>query len=139
MDHDKTFADTTARRIQEHGLADYAQVIFAPLITHTHEDLTFLWYDLSRVEIPQIDFLLIDGPPGHFQPLSRYGALPLLQGSLSSQSAILLDDTNRVDEQILISRWLNEFPLEQTILKAEKGAVLLTFKPLSQPETEHEK
>jgi len=139
LDHDQAFAQTTARHIREHGLEDYAQVIFAPLVPHTDEGQEFLWYDLSHIKMPQIDLLLIDGPPGHLQTRSRYGALPLLKQHLHGKSLLLLDDTQRTDEQEIITRWMNQFPLERQDLKAEKGAVLLSFKPLAQPQTKHQK
>lgn len=133
LEHDEAFAKQTVEQIRLHGLEDYAQVLFAPLVSHTVGGQSFVWYDLTSVPRPlQVDLLLVDGPPSHLQPQSRYPALPLLQPFLQPQSRILMDDTNRQDEQDISKRWEEEFGLVSQMLLAEKGAVLLSPKSISE-------
>lgn len=134
LEHDESFARQTTQHLQAHGLQDYGQVVHAPLVPHTLGDVSFVWYDLTMTQLPeQIDLLLVDGPPGTLQKQSRYPALPLLQSHLHPKSWILMDDANRQDEQEICKRWEKEFGLTSQTLPAEKGAVLLIFKPTPQP------
>ena len=45
-----------------------------------------------------------------------------------------MDDANRQDEQEISKRWEEEFGLTSQTLPAEKGALLLSFKPSLQPQ-----
>jgi hypothetical protein len=56
----------------------------------------------------KIDLLLIDGPPGFIQPLSRYPAIPTLYNNLDEHCTVILDDAARKDEQIIAKKWANE-------------------------------
>lgn len=139
LEHDEAFAQQTRQQICSHGLEDYAQVLITPLTNYLIVETSFRWYDITSVDLHQpIDLLLVDGPPGTLQKQSRYPALPLLMSHLHPKSWILMDDANRQDEQEICKRWEEEFELTSQTLSAEKGALLLTFKPAPQPQAQHE-
>jgi hypothetical protein len=57
-----------------------------------------------------IDMLVMDGPPAATAPLARYPALPVLGNQLSPGSIVLLDDTYREEERLIVARWKKEYP-----------------------------
>jgi hypothetical protein len=42
----------------------------------------------------------------------RYGLLPIAKDLLSENAVILLDDAERLDEQLLIERWKRNFGIQ---------------------------
>ena len=76
-----------------------------------------------------IDLLVVDGPPGNIQSLSRYPALPLLYRHLSDRSIVILDDGHRDDEKKIVALWEKEFSnLSPEFLDLEKGAYIIRMK-----------
>jgi hypothetical protein len=72
---------------------------------------TFEWYDMDGIEIPTIGLCICDAPPA--QTLGgRRGFFNLLQGKLKANSIILVDDTIREDEQLMIEEWKKMMPME---------------------------
>jgi hypothetical protein len=69
----------------------------------------FAWYDLPALP-SSIGFVSCDGPPGDTKG-GRYGLLPLLFEKLAPGCAIILDDTDRLEEQGIAQRWESEFGL----------------------------
>ena len=68
--------------------------------------------------------------PGLTGNLARYPALPVLADRLAEGAYILLDDTERDDEQEILNRWIHEFSVKIiSTPKLEKGAVLLQWNP----------
>ncbi len=128
VDHEESYTEISKNNVLNHSLQNVVQVIYAPLKNITIYDKTWLWYDpgfLTNLEKP-IDLLIVDGPPGDLQKLSRYPALPLLIDSLSDDALVLLDDSNREDEQEIVKLWKQSFPfskVEQIV--TEKGACVL--------------
>lgn len=111
--------------LAKHGLADWATVVVAPLVIRNSETP---WYEESAIpqQLPAVDLLIVDGPPGFSAPLARYPALPRLQSHLSDRCTVLVDDADRPDEVEMVKRWKQEFPkFEQTHLPFEKGLVML--------------
>jgi predicted O-methyltransferase YrrM len=133
LDDSEKFAEISRETIQQHGLSAYASVIHAPLKVYSIKDENWQWYEIP--EIPQIDLLLVDGPPqfGKDTPMLRYPALPLLADCLAPNALILMDDADREDEQQVAERWLAEFPLEllryheKAYADTEKGTKLFRF------------
>ena len=73
--------------------------------------------------------LVIDGPPGQIQKISRYPALPVLHKYLADEVVILMDDAARADEKTIVDMWTHEFPeFEHEYRSAEKGASILRRK-----------
>ncbi len=127
LEHDQRYTQVSQSHVQNHGLQDIATVIHAPLIPIQLDGQSWHWYDLTVVPpLPRsIDLLVIDGPPGDLQRLSRYPALPLLFQFLSEQAVVIIDDGARADEQEIVSRWQQEFGLEVDRIANEKGAFVL--------------
>lgn len=128
LEHEKEFAQKTSDAIRDHGLDNFAEVIFAPLIKQKYGDQEYLWYDKQKLpQVDKIDMLFVDGPPGHIQKLSRYPVLLALIKKIEKNCIILMDDTDRPDEKEIIKRWKKEFSLCAKNIRAEKGGVVLSF------------
>ncbi len=127
LEHDQKFAHVTQNNLSLHGLDDIATVIHAPLVEFEINNSKWLWYDLTKVEIPSaIDMLIVDGPPGATQKLARYPALPLMQEKLQSDALIVLDDAARADERKIVEQWMEEFKMSRSeYLELEKGAYFI--------------
>ena len=127
LDHDKEFLKKTEDEIRIHQIENHAKVFFAELIPYKYEGETFVWYDLSNLPLNiRIDMLIIDGPPGYIQPLSRYLALPLLWDRLSENAVVIVDDSKRKDEEECINRWIKKYDLSKTYIDTETGTTILT-------------
>jgi hypothetical protein len=129
LDHDLEYARKTRERIVEHGLEGIVDVRHAPLEKQSIGNSSWQWYDQEVFsDITEIDMLIIDGPPLKIQKLARYPALPLLRERLSGNARIILDDTGREDEQLLLERWLEEFSgFSKSDIETEKGAAVLSM------------
>jgi len=108
IEHQSVFAEKTRAMLRDHGLADWAEVRFAPLTEVATPRGTFPWYDVDPDTLGEIDLLLVDGPPAATGPEARYPALPILSGRLSAGAHILVDDARREGEKTAIARWLEE-------------------------------
>ena len=127
LDHDEKYCEQSRNNIKDHGLDGFAEIIHAPLTKVQLDEEHWDWYDTAHFDPDStIDMLVIDGPPGQIQDISRYPALPLLHEYLSEDAAVLLDDAARADEKIIVERWCREFPeLAHEFIPAEKGAAVL--------------
>ena len=127
LEHDAKYASINQSLILSHGLENIATVVHAPLIESVINDQKWLWYNTDCLKINQsIDLLVVDGPPGDIQKLSRYPALPLLYSQLSNRSTIILDDGSREDEKKIVARWKKEFnSISSEFLRLEKGAYII--------------
>jgi predicted O-methyltransferase YrrM len=127
LEHEQKFAQATQNNLSLHGLDDIATVIYAPLVEVEINNAKWLWYDLTKVEIPDaIDMLIVDGPPGTTQKLARYPALPLLHQKLSTDAIIILDDGARSDEEKIVKQWMEELKMSNSkYISLEKGAYLI--------------
>jgi predicted O-methyltransferase YrrM len=127
FDHDEKYCVQSRERIREHGLGDIAEIVHVPLREVQLNQQSWDWYDATRIDPGvKIDLLVVDGPPGQIQDISRYPALPLLRKYLSDDAVILLDDAGRPDEKIILDMWAREFPdFLHECIPAEKGAAVL--------------
>ena len=127
LEHDAKFAAINQSLISFHGLEDIATIVHAPLKGFESNDHKWLWYNTDRLTIDQpIDLLVVDGPPGNIQKLSRYPALPLLYRHLNNRSTIILDDGHREDEKTIVRLWEKEFShISSEFLDLEKGAYVI--------------
>lgn len=129
------FAVQARADVQRLGLEDVATVIHAPLTRVNVNRQMWQWYDPQPfAHVTDIDFLMVDGPAQHNNPqrMTRYPALPLIASRLTDNALIVMDDTNRDDEQSIVRRWLTEFDSIQTVVEHsefEKGAVVLQHSP----------
>lgn len=127
LEHDAQYVRQTEALLEAHGVADFADVRFAPLQTYHLRDHDWSWYAKDAWhDLDQLDLLFVDGPPGVTGPHARYPALPLLADRLARDAVVVLDDLVRTDEQELVARWLAEYPwLTETRLNVEKVASVL--------------
>ncbi|WP_163324802.1 glycosyltransferase [Draconibacterium mangrovi] len=128
VEHDKQFHEATLADLKEHGLEKYVTLVHTPLKSVYIDGEEWLWYDTDIIEtkINEIDILLVDGPPGQLQKNSRYPAIPLLKKYFNNSTRIILDDSNRSDEQEIINKWLVESPnLKLNQLETTKGMAVL--------------
>lgn len=127
LEHDPEYASICVRNIQRHELENYASVAHAPLKEVTLKGQRWLWYGSEVLEgITSVDLVIVDGPPSNVQKLARYPALPMLFDILTDGAVIVLDDSNRKDEQLIVDRWLQEYPLlTRETIHTEKGTIIL--------------
>lgn len=127
LEHDAGWSASSRALIAEHGLGPIAEVVHAPLTPLDLGEKQWLWYDTQVIEpLDSIDLLVVDGPPGHIQPLARYPALPVMYERLRSGGVILFDDTDRKDEQEILRLWRQEFEsFSFEDRRTEKGAVIM--------------
>jgi predicted O-methyltransferase YrrM len=116
-------AERTRAELDRLGLSGLASVIDAPLRPTFVGAQEFNWYDLDGLDIERIDMLVVDGPPGFLQPLSRLPALPRLANRLVAGATVFLDDAARPDERIIATRWVEAFPgLQHRYFDLARGA-----------------
>lgn len=121
LEHLPEFAQRTQAMLLSNRLEAHAQVRLAPLEPHEAGD----WYaNAAWADLDQIGMLIVDGPPGHTGPLAREPALWLLRHRFSPGAVIVLDDTNRPEEQTILRRWEALVPgLKFTTLPHSTGAI----------------
>ena len=108
IEHDRTHAKHTTTLLEQAGLTERVQLVFAPLADLTLGGRSFQWYDLGALlmRLPEkIDLLFVDGPPGKVQSLSRYPALPIFARHLSPRALVIVDDGAREDEIEMVELW----------------------------------
>jgi predicted O-methyltransferase YrrM len=114
LDHEAGWADQTRRHIQASGLADFVEVLDAPLAMQTFNGREFNWYQIPEQvrKIENIDLIVIDGPPQSLAPggTPRYPALPAFIAQLSPKAMLYIDDAKRPQEREMIAMWLRDSP-----------------------------
>lgn len=126
VDHESKYLGLTRDIAVLNDVASGIEFHHCPLIRY--ESLNKLWYGglAENLAGRKIDLLIIDGPPGPLQPMSRYPALPLLIEHLAEHCTIVLDDAIRDEEQEIARRWINENPgFELTISLDGHGLAIL--------------
>lgn len=109
LEHQPQFAEQTRRVLQRHGLDEWATVVDAPLADFDIDGKVYPWYDIDPVTLGRIDMLFIDGPPAATGEDARFPALPRLQGVLAPGATIVMDDTQRTDEQEIVRAWRHRY------------------------------
>jgi predicted O-methyltransferase YrrM len=128
LESSAAYAEETRRHLRRHGVQGIATVVDAPLVDQvlaTGEKR--LWYDLAGLpELDKIDVLFVDGPLGATSRLARYPAYPAFRTRLSDGALIVLDDTDRPQEQEILERWRSE-ATDAAPLVVERTNVRSTF------------
>ncbi len=88
----------------------HANLCHAPLTNYGGFD----WYTLPEYFPRQFALVICDGPPAATTRGGRYGLLPVLAAGLPG-STVLMDDTDRQDEQLILQRWSKEFPIRVVV------------------------
>lgn len=127
LEHEERFGEAVLAQLREHGLEEQATVRISPLRPVEVGGESFTWYDVNSLrDIERCDLVFVDGPPGEIAPLARYPALPVLADRMPPGACIMLDDAARPDEQLVLDRWAQEFPVfHREDLAYEKGAARL--------------
>ena len=128
LDHDARYADKTRALLAQHGLADRATVIHAPLEEVAVRGEPVLWYRSAALEgIDAIDLVVDDGPPKYVGANARYASLPVLAPKLRPGAPFVLDYVGD-EEKAMIPRWCRELGFEAEWLTTHKGNVVLRRK-----------
>ncbi|WP_228243158.1 class I SAM-dependent methyltransferase [Porphyrobacter sp. GA68] len=104
FDQHRPFLAEMERWLAEHGLA--ANFHHAPLVRQ--DGWPGEWYQLPSMP-PQIDLLVVDGPPWTVHPLVR-GAAERLFDRLTPGGAVMLDDAARPGERWITRQWRRRWP-----------------------------
>jgi hypothetical protein len=126
LEHDEYDFNRTTMQLKNHSLEEVVSLSLCPLKNYVLDGKEWQWYDMANLPLDEIDMLIVDGPPGFIQPLSRYPALPLLDQHMNSHSLILCDDADRDDEKEVLTLWRKQFSqyhFEE--VNCEKGGVIL--------------
>lgn len=126
LDHLAQYGEQTRRSIERHELGDYAEVRHAPLVDVELEGETWPWYDLEAVgDVPEIDMVVVDGPPHKTRSRARYPAVPLLADRLSDDAVVVLDDAYRDDEAAIANAWAEQLSAALTLESSPYGTAIL--------------
>jgi hypothetical protein len=129
LEQGESWHGVTKGYLEQHGLASYANVVYAPLKRLDEPVLgQFHWYDPACLaQYHDIDLLIVDGPTAWDNPEARYPAVPFLWEQLSNHAVIFVDDTKRRGEGRIIERWLAQYPgqLHIETRDTSKGLALL--------------
>lgn len=92
------------------------------------EDQERLWYPVSLLEgVENIDFVLVDGPPGDTCQFARFPALPAIAERLSPGATVWLDDAARGEEKLICERWAEMLACTFKSIPMEKGLGVFIF------------
>jgi predicted O-methyltransferase YrrM len=112
IEHDPEWASIVRDLLAFEQLNAHVTILDAPL---TQENHSAYWYDRAALEEimvgPEIDLLIVDGPPASSGREARYPAVPVFFPKLSADATIVLDDVNRADERRTLRRWEAEWGL----------------------------
>ncbi|MFB9777735.1 class I SAM-dependent methyltransferase [Brevibacterium otitidis] len=131
VDHISHFADQTAALAAEAGASDYVDIHCAELKPWSatavpdcldSSQLPTDYYDLSGISLGTLDVVVVDGPPGASGVLSRYPALPAVADHLAEGALILVDDTIRAEERLMIQAWKEALRGVGTLTETVHGA-----------------
>ena len=132
LEHDAEFAEQTRALLREHGVAELATVVTAPLARRQLEGREYRWYeDAYQTQLTEpAGVLLVDGPPGGSAPRARYPAFPLLRRFLAEDWAILMDDGDRPDERWIAHAWADQSGASLQYVGGGRGGWVLRAKRL---------
>jgi hypothetical protein len=115
VEHSPGWAGWVRRALERDGLEELATVIEAPLRPHPLSLSDAPWYDpdaLGALPAEGIELLVVDGPPGYGEGMSRsrHPALPALEGRLAPGALVVLDDAEREGEREILDVWERDLP-----------------------------
>jgi predicted O-methyltransferase YrrM len=112
LEHDPAYAQQTAEQLQAAGLAEWVDIIVAPLTEQPFGSASVEWYEPSAVAKrlpPHIDLLIVDGPPSTSE-WARWPAIEILHDRLVTGAVTLLDDGRQRRERRAAFRWQSDHP-----------------------------
>jgi predicted O-methyltransferase YrrM len=108
LDTSAEWAAVTRRALERNGVDALVDLRVADLVPVSTIEGEQPWYAPSGwSDLHDIDLLFVDGPPGATAPLARFPAVELIGPRLAAGAIVVLDDTDRADEQEIVQRWLN--------------------------------
>ena len=120
LDQHADFIEATAKWLAGHDLQPALR--HAPIVEDP-SDWSHNWYDLPSLP-PEIDLLVIDGPPWTLNPFVR-GRAEVLFDRIAPGGMILLDDAARPGERVVAQRWRRDWPdFRFTLLPGAKGTLV---------------
>ncbi len=120
LDQHADFVEATAQWLAGHNL--HPVVRHAPLAEDPSHWASH-WYDLPSLP-PEIDLLVIDGPPWTVNPFVR-GRPEVLYDRNVPGGMVLLDDAARPGERVVAQRWRRDWPnFRFTLLPGAKGTLV---------------
>lgn len=127
LEHLPAYAEESRRLLEDHGLAEQADVILAPLEEWTIQGRQQPWYGVNRDRFAQrsIDMMVVDGPPETTGPMARFPAVVALKPFLSEKCVIVLDDGDRPDEKKTAQQWAEMLDAEIEYAGGPKGTYIL--------------
>lgn len=132
LEHDIHYANITKENMVINELEIKSVVKHCPLIEYNNLEQKWKWYDINELNFTnKIDILIVDGPPRVTQELARYPAIPILHEYFADRFSILLDDSKRDDEAIIIQKWIlfletNNYKVRiENFKNYEKGMTIL--------------
>ena len=128
VEHLKSEYENTNDEIKIHKLEEVCVCNFSPLSEIQINDKKYNWYSIDYDKIEKkIDLMIVDGPPTHSSKEgSRFPALPLLKKYLSDDFEILVDDSKRKDEKMILDQWSKLYPeLKFDHINLERGLSII--------------
>jgi predicted O-methyltransferase YrrM len=103
LESDAVYFQATKRMLVERGLDGWVDLRMAALRVYPLRNRDFLWYE--NLGLPEgIDFVLVDGPPGHVSS-GRIAAMTALWPMLAPDFELWLDDAQRSRESNALRQW----------------------------------
>lgn len=128
FDHEELYATKTRAMLAAYGLTEFATVHYAPLENLQVADREHLWYATGQMpQHPDVDMLIVDGPPRKTQKLARFPAFPVLKSALTDRAVLLLDDAARKDEREIAKQWRSMGALEPAQFQHDENMLVMRF------------
>lgn len=109
VDEDKYWQDSLKISNPLVCLLNYPLVSKSPYSWNQNE----IWYDVSEDHFlgeKIFDMVIVDAPKGSLCKYSRYGFIPFTLGRLSENAIVYIDDSQRLDESIIVQLTVDCFP-----------------------------
>jgi predicted O-methyltransferase YrrM len=116
LEHAPSHAAATEQQLRRYGLNGYGDV----RISHMVDTPAGPWYSAPMPD--QIDFALVDGPPG---TIGRIAALPHLWARLRGDWRVWVDDSARDGERTAVDVWAAQYPITCDDVDLPKGLTVV--------------
>lgn len=125
VDHDSEYLAQTKSLV---GDTEAVRYVHAPLKDYKGE---YSWYDINPInkalKSAKAELVVVDGPPETTNRYARRPVVDLLEGVLSKEYTIILDDAARSDEKVAVEDWLGRnSSLNHRYIYTEKGLSVLS-------------
>jgi predicted O-methyltransferase YrrM len=112
LESDAAFFQKTTDLLVRHDLSSQVDLRLTPLTGYRTPIGNAWWYEVDRVP-HNIDFVLVDGPPGHHST-GRIAALTALWPLLAPDFELWLDDVHRQGEKLTVKSWATHYGVTVT-------------------------